>query len=107
MHYKNGRPATEGDPVILRNYDGVTVGKIHSLNAQSDKCNCIVAEVTMGGVQQLTCMTVGEMYHAADAFESVDEVVPELETSLKESDAVRQTPSCPACSGSGANAKTS
>lgn len=73
MHYKNNRLAKEGDPVICKDYNGeITVGKIHSLIATTDKCNCTVAEVVMGGVNQLTCRTIGEMYHAQDAFDSFD-----------------------------------
>lgn len=72
MHYKNGREAKEGDSVICTGYNGqVTVGKIHSLVAGSESCNCTVAEVVIGGVNQLTCRTVGEMYHAEDALAAI------------------------------------
>ena len=72
MHYKNGREAKEGDPVICSSYSGsVTVGKIHSLVAGSESCNCTVAEPVMGGVNQLTCRTVGELYHAEDALSAI------------------------------------
>lgn len=72
MHYKNGRPAKEGDPVICRAYNNsVTVGKIHSLTAGAETCNCTVAEPVMGGVNQLTCRTVGEMFHAEDALNAI------------------------------------
>lgn len=63
MHCKNGREAKDGDAVICTGYNGqVTVGKIHSLVAGSETCNCTVAEVVIGGVNQLTCRTVSEMY---------------------------------------------
>ncbi len=72
MHYKNGREAKEGEPVICTGYNGqITVGKIHSLVAATT-CNATVAEPVMGGVQQLTCRTVGEMYHAEDAFAALE-----------------------------------
>ena len=73
MHYKNGKEAQDGDPVICQGYTGqLTVGKIHTLVPGSTACNCTVAEPVMGGVTQLTCRTVGEMYHAADAFAAIE-----------------------------------
>lgn len=73
MHYKNGRPAKEGDPVICKGYTGqITVGKIHSLQEGTKTCNCTVAEVIIGGINQLTCRTIGEMYHAEDALLSIE-----------------------------------
>jgi hypothetical protein len=74
MHYKNGRLAKEGDPVICKGYNGqITVGKIHSLAVEGQTtCNCTVAETVMGGVNQLTCRTIGEMYHAEDALLSIE-----------------------------------
>jgi len=77
MHYKNGRLAKEGDPVICKGYNGeVAVGKIHSIVAASKTCNCTVAEVVMGGVRQMTCYTVGEMYHAEDALLALEAAAP-------------------------------
>lgn len=68
-HYKNGRLAKEGDPVICKGFNReVATGRIHSIIPASKTCNCTVAEVVMGGVRQMTCYTVGEMYHAEDAF---------------------------------------
>jgi hypothetical protein len=73
MHFKNKREARNGDPVICRGYNGqITVGKIHSLAPGQDTCNCTVAEVVMGGVNQLTCQTVGHLYHAEDAFTAIE-----------------------------------
>jgi hypothetical protein len=80
MHYKNGREAKDGDPVICKGYNGeTTVGKIHSLIAGSTSCNCSVAEVVMGGVNQLTCKIVGDLYHADDAIKCIET----LETEIK------------------------
>lgn len=73
MHFKNGRLAVDGDPVVCKGYNGkVTTGKIHSLVAQENTCNCTVAEVVQGGVQQLTCQNLATMYHAEDAFNILD-----------------------------------
>ena len=73
MHYKNGREAHEGQPVICKGYAGqITVGKIHTLIPDVTTCNCSVAETFMGGVNQLTCRTINEMYHAEDAFAAIE-----------------------------------
>lgn len=75
MHFKNGRDAKEGDPVVCLGYNQrVTVGRIHSLTPGAETCNCSVAEPVMGGINQLTCRTVGEMYHAEDAFAAIESV---------------------------------
>ena len=73
MHYKNGREAKNGDPVICKGYSGqVTVGKIHTIVPGCDACNCTVAEPVMGGVNQLACQTVGQLYHAEDALLAIE-----------------------------------
>lgn len=72
MHFKNGREAKVGDHVVTKNYDGnVVTGVIHNLRA-SASCNCDVSLLVPGGVVQLTCQTVGNMYHAADALLAVE-----------------------------------
>lgn len=99
MHYKNGRLAQEGDPVICTGYNGqITVGKIHSLVPGSTSCNCTVAEPVIGGVNQLTCRTIGDMYHAQDAFGAMDRLhafgakVPEVVAVKSNTDQVPQAP---------------
>ncbi len=73
MHYKNGREAKEGDPVICTGYNNqITVGKLHSIVPGATTCNATVAEPVMGGVNQLTCRTINEMFHAEDAFAAID-----------------------------------
>ena len=68
MHYKNGREAKSGDQVITRDWtQKVVVGTIHTLNAQSDTCNCTVAVVVPGGVNQLSAQSIKDCYHAEDA----------------------------------------
>ena len=73
MHYKNGREAKEGDAAILVDtYNKkVYVGKIHSLQPACTTCNCQLAVVIPGGVNQM-CATLGEMYHAEDALLAID-----------------------------------
>jgi len=73
MHYKNGRQANEGDPVLLKDYTGkVITGTMHSLNPGSESCNASVAVVVPGGVNQFTCVTVGQCFYAEDAFNAIE-----------------------------------
>lgn len=75
MHYKNGRPANEGDSVIAPVYRGGTLkptaGVIHSIAPGSQSCNAQVNTITPGRVES-TCVTVGDCYHAEDAFNAID-----------------------------------
>ncbi len=76
MHYKNGREARYGDPVIVKDYNGnITAGVIHNLRA-AQTCNCDVATLVPGGVTNLTCRTVGELYHAEDALKAIESAAP-------------------------------
>lgn len=72
MHYKNGREANEGDPVIyLDSYKKkVVIGRIWSLSAGTT-CNCQVAQIIPGGVTH-TCQSLNEMYHAEDALLAIE-----------------------------------
>ena len=73
MHYKNGREAKNGDPVIGRGYNNEPVaGTLHSIVPGTESCNCTVAVPVMGGINQLTCQTVGNYYHAEDALQALD-----------------------------------
>ena len=68
-HYGNGRAAYNGDPVVGKGYSGeVVAGSIYAIVPGSESCNCSVAVPVMGGVNHLTCQTVGNWYHAEDAF---------------------------------------
>jgi len=71
MHYKNGREAKTGDPVVGPNYNGAIAGTIHSLNPGTTTCNAQVAVPMMGGVTH-ACISVGDFYHADDAYCAVD-----------------------------------
>jgi hypothetical protein len=77
MHYKNGREAKSGDPVIGKfGYPPkLEIGVIHSLNADYTTCNCSMAVIMPGAVAN-TCVTVGELYHAEDAFGAMEETQP-------------------------------
>lgn len=72
MHYKNGRPANNGDHVITKDYAGrISTGVIYNLRP-GETCNCDVAVLRPGGSDTLTCQAVGQMYSAADAFGLID-----------------------------------
>lgn len=65
MHFKNGREAHEGDPVVLKGYNGaVYVGVLVDTNPGSDTCNATVARAVG---PPMTCVTVSQMWHAEDA----------------------------------------
>jgi hypothetical protein len=72
MHYKNGREAKVGDPAIAKNYDGsVVAGTLHSLNPGAKTCNAQLAYPIPGGCSNI-CVTLGEIYHAGEAFEAME-----------------------------------
>ena len=72
MHYKNGRPAQEADPVVAKIYGPkIVAGTLHSLIAGATTCNGQIAFPVPGGVNNIA-ITIGEAYHAEDAFRSLD-----------------------------------
>jgi hypothetical protein len=72
MHYKNGREAKNGDPVVGNIWGNITAGIIHSINPAMTNCNCTVAVPVMGGITQLSCQNVNWLYHAEDAYVAVE-----------------------------------
>lgn len=75
MHFRNGRPAKEGDHVIAPVWRGgnaptLTAGVIHGLQPSANSCNATLAYPVPGGMQQ-TCITLGDSVHAEDAFNAV------------------------------------
>jgi len=75
MHYKNGREAHEGDPVITQSYGKTYAGNLHSLTAGCSSCNAQIAYPVFGGMSH-TCVTVGLCYHAEDAFAASEATLP-------------------------------
>jgi hypothetical protein len=75
MHYKNGRVAYNGDPVVFKGYaDGaqkVMAGTLHSTNSQVSSCNGQVAVPGVGGCVN-HYVTIGEIHHASDAFDAIE-----------------------------------
>ena len=72
MHYKNGREAKNGDPVVGKIWNNITAGIIHSIVPGSTSCNCTVAVPVMGGVNQMSCVNINDLYHAEDAYVAVN-----------------------------------
>jgi len=74
MHYKNGTEAKEGDAVILKRYNGkIMAGVLHNVsgNPECKTCNGTVAIPCPGGIMQ-DSVTIGEIYSAADGFNSLE-----------------------------------
>ncbi len=73
MHYKNKRPASVGDPVVIKDYrcdaqgPSVTVGLLVDVVPGAETCNGIVA---IAGRSKEANVNLGEVYHAQDAFEA-------------------------------------
>ena len=75
MHYKNGREAKEGDHVITKSYNGTIVtGVLFNTNPGAETCNGSVSVIKPGGSYDLTCQTVGNMYHAEDGFKALEAI---------------------------------
>jgi hypothetical protein len=75
MHYKNGREAKTGDSVVYKSSIGVIAGTLHSLVAGSNACNAQIS-FPVPGTCTSWCVTVGECFHAEDAFNAVDATIP-------------------------------
>jgi hypothetical protein len=76
MHYKNGRPAKDGDPVVGETYKGsgrMMAGILHSTssNPNCTSCNGQVCMPITGGVTNM-CVTIGDLYHAEDVFRAAE-----------------------------------
>jgi hypothetical protein len=63
MHYKNGRPANNGDPVVLISQYGPPVaGILYSAVAGNDNCNGRIAPTSPSD----PCPNLAECLHADD-----------------------------------------
>lgn len=73
MHYKNGRIAKQGDPVITIDYAGnVQVGVIFDLNTAASTCNAQLQ-------RPLGCampVSLSNCYHAQDALVAIEPQEP-------------------------------
>lgn len=75
MHYKNGREAINGDPVIGEVYGRAVAGVIHTLQAGATSCNAQLAVPVPGGCTNY-CVTIGDLYHAEDAVKALQAPQP-------------------------------
>ena len=82
-HYKNGREAINGEPVIGKLYGQLITGVIYGINPSTETCNCTVAQIVPGGVMTVGCVNVKDLYHVEDALAAIEpkvqpatEVVP-------------------------------
>lgn len=74
MHFKNGREARTGDPVIGPHpFDNKTAlaGVIHNLRS-GEICNCDIAVPIIGGSMNYKCRNVSNYYHAEDALKAIE-----------------------------------
>lgn len=71
MHYKNGRKAQEGDPVVYKQpYTGrVMAGNIVDINPGQESCNGVLMRAAAPPLQ---CITVSDCYHAEDAYQAME-----------------------------------
>lgn len=74
MHYKNGREAREGDPVVGKSFNGQpVVGILIDTTAALECCNGTVVR-PLG--LPLSCVNVKDFYHAEDAFAALEQKQP-------------------------------
>jgi hypothetical protein len=80
MHYKNGREAKVGDPVIGTGYNikGVIAGIVAGLTPGSDTCNIRVLTLQQSEAVSLAGLSA----HVHSEYIGTDEGKPEYETSL-------------------------
>jgi len=68
MHYKNGRPAKNGDKVVIVDgYNAGAVGILHDATAGNDYCNGKLAPTTPAGL----CPNLKECLHLEDVLAAV------------------------------------
>lgn len=78
MHYKNGRKANNGDSVVGKSYNGHYAGTLHSTNPGATSCNGQVAVPVPGG-HRTECVTIGDIFHAEDAFKAAEASLPQAD----------------------------
>jgi hypothetical protein len=73
MHYKNGRPAKNGDKVVLfRTYGAPIVGILYDATAGNDFCNGHIAVIGSND----TCPNLKECLHLDDVLAALPTEVP-------------------------------
>lgn len=73
MHYKNGRHANEGDPIVTpyREFGGFQAGILTGLIAGAETCNGTVVVPKVGGCKECS-VNIQECFHADDAYQAID-----------------------------------
>lgn len=72
MHYKNGRPAKNGDKVVLiPSYGTPIVGILYDAVAGNDHCNGRIAQVSPSDA----CPNLKECLHLEDVLKALPSVV--------------------------------
>ena len=89
MHYKNGREAHSGEPIVTIGYnERMVTGIIHDLVPGSDSCNGMIQRV----LGQPLSVTVGQCYHVEDALAAIEATMPSNSPALPGPHAVVEPP---------------
>ena len=68
MHYKNGRKASAGDQVLIKDWNGnIQCGVLFDVNPRADQCNAQLQRP----LGPPWCVTVGDCVHVDDAYVAV------------------------------------
>ena len=85
MHYKNGRLAKIGDPVIGSTYNrkGIQVGILVGITAGTDTCNCRVAMVDVKEASDVAWNELGRCHRESlgDGTSHMNFLVPTIDYS--------------------------
>jgi len=74
MHYKNGRPAKNGDKVVLiPSYGAPVIGILYDATAGNDHCNGRIAPIATSD----PCPNLKEVLHLDDFLKALPETVPD------------------------------
>lgn len=78
MHYKNGRPAKNGDKVVLiPSYGAPVIGILYDATAGNDHCNGRIAPISTSD----PCPNLKEVLHMDDLLKALPETVPDTSDS--------------------------
>ena len=72
MHYRNGREAKEGDPVIGQHGTKVFAGTVIDIQGEAETCN---ATLLRGAGPPVCCINLKDFYHAEDAYKASNLVI--------------------------------
>lgn len=78
MHYKNNKPAQNGDFVIAKEYGKVIAGVLGNLQPGATSCNGQIYYPIYGGFTS-TCITVGNCLLASDCWDAFENSQAQIE----------------------------